>query len=317
MLRSLRDRRRWRAARTAADLGDLTAQWLQGHLSYHPTVGRTGPDQETPGHPELLAALLLANRSGFVTHFSQPGYSGAGADDAWWTQKAAVSGFVTDPQTAHRLHVAAEEWDLQLREYRFTYIGALPEPITVTERGGRPHTRAGRALPASDVRLIWRGAGREAVRAMERAWQITLAERHASPSGDLWRALAEAFGEPASCERCGCTPYEPCRLVGCWLTTHGAETLCYACAYGTPGDTAPDDYGDGDQDDFEDVDDEPAESECELCGAPFYGSRRYCTQACEDADAPEPDSTDEAGAETEVEHFTVLSEDPWTTAPRT
>ncbi|WP_404871040.1 DUF6919 domain-containing protein (plasmid) [Kitasatospora griseola] len=312
MLRSLRDRRRWRAARTTADLGELTAQWLQGRLTWHPVVGRTGPDAETTSTPDLLAALLLANRGGYVTEFSQPGYSGVGADNAWWTQKAAVTGFVTDPNVLNRLRVAAEEWNLQIREYRSTYLGPLPEPIVVTERDGRPHTRAGQALPGSEVRWIWRGAGREAVRAMELAWQITLTEPVPSPSGALWRALAEAFGESASCERCGCSPYEPCREDGCWLTTHGAETLCRACAYGTPGIDAPDDFGDDQDDDF---DGEPDENECDLCGAPFYGSRRYCTQACEEADSLEDGSP--ADTDAEVEHFTVLSEDPWTTAPRT
>ncbi|WBP92201.1 DUF6919 domain-containing protein [Kitasatospora cathayae] len=310
-----RDRRRWRAARTAADLGELTAQWLEGSLSYHPAVGRTGPDTETTGNPQLLAALLLANRSGYITQFSQPGDYDLGADGVW-SQIATVSGFVTDPDVLNRLRGAAGEWGLQIREYRSTYLGPLPEPIVVTDRPGSLHTLAGRALTGREVRRTWHGASRTAVRAMERAWQVTLAEAGYSSGGLLWRALTDALGEPAACEQWACTPYEPCREDGCWLTTHGAETLCRACAYGNPGFDAPDDYDDQDHD-FEDFSGEPEESECDLCGAPFYGSRRYCTEACEEADAPEPGHPADIGAETDVEHFTVLAEDPWTTAPRT
>ncbi|MEV7217901.1 hypothetical protein AB0O31_33005 [Kitasatospora cineracea] len=87
-----------------------------------------------------------------------------------------------------------------------------------------------------------------------------------------------------------------------------------------PGLNAPDDFGDDQDDDADDFDgglygDEPEESECALCEAPFHGSRRYCTQACEDADAPEPGTENTPDAE--VEHHTVLSENPWTTTPRT
>ncbi|MEV7217900.1 hypothetical protein AB0O31_33000 [Kitasatospora cineracea] len=239
MFRTLRDRRRWREATTAADLGELTAQWLQGRLHFHPTVGSAGPDEETTNTPDLLAALLLANRAGFVTHFSQPGFLGTGADGARWAQLAAVSGFVTDPDVLNRLRTAATEWGLLIREYRLTYLGPLPEPIAVTERNWQVHTQVGGALPGSEVRWMWRGPGRRAtgpraVRAMELAWQITLTEPAPDPTGPLWQALTEALGEATACERCTCTPYEPCREDGCWLTTHGSQTLCRSCAYGTP-----------------------------------------------------------------------------------
>ncbi|MFD7590666.1 DUF6919 domain-containing protein [Kitasatospora sp. NPDC059811] len=323
MLRSLRDRWRWRAARTAADLGELTAQWLEGRIKSHPAlIPAAGPDEETTGTPELFATLLLANRCGYVTDFSQPGCRDVGADGQWWSQIAAVSGFVTDPDVLNRLRVTAQTWGLNIREYRCTYLGPLPEPIVVTERAYQAHTWAGRARAAREVRWLWRGVGRPAVRAMELAWQVTLAEASPSSGGILWRALGEAFGDPAACQRCACTPYKPCRERGCWLTTQGGETLCWSCAWGHPGDTAPDDFGDGDQDDdFEDFWGEPEESECDLCGAPFCDFGRYCTQTCEEADAPDPEhsAVAETVAETvaDPEHFTVLGEDPWSTAPRT
>ncbi|MEV7602907.1 hypothetical protein AB0O91_36635 [Kitasatospora sp. NPDC089797] len=319
LMMSFADRRRWRSARTAADLGELTAQWLESRIASRPgyTPGH-GPDSETTDSPALLAALLLCNRGGFVTESSQPGFRGMGADGHWRRQRAAVQGFTNDPDVLAVLRGVAEQHGLMIRVYGRGSLSLALGAVVVTERDERPHTKFGRSLASEDVIRIWRGAGYRAIHAMHRAWQVTLIDPAFGERDLLWRVLTEAFTGPSSCPRCGCTPYEPCH-DGCCLTTHGTETLCSTCAYGRPGLDAPDDFGDGDQDDFEDFDGEPAESECDLCGAPFHGSRRYCTQACEDADAPEPDSTDQAdsGAETEVEHFTVLSEDPWTTAPRT
>jgi hypothetical protein len=72
----------WDKARTVADLGELTARWLEGSISWNPTytngdtyaaeVGTFNrpPEDETKPYVHLLAAV---NRAGFVTNFSQPG----------------------------------------------------------------------------------------------------------------------------------------------------------------------------------------------------------------------------------------------------
>lgn len=55
----------WRDARTLADLGELTARWLEGTVGSVPgTVPGCGPDEETG---PLVAVLATANRAGFVT----------------------------------------------------------------------------------------------------------------------------------------------------------------------------------------------------------------------------------------------------------
>jgi len=57
--------RAWSSARTLTDLGELTAQWLEGSLA---TLAggayRGGPDEETGPLVPVLAAL---NRAGYVT----------------------------------------------------------------------------------------------------------------------------------------------------------------------------------------------------------------------------------------------------------
>lgn len=53
---------------TLGDMGELTAQWLEGKLRVHPAYAGE-PDPETEGLNEVLARC---NRAGFITDFSQP-----------------------------------------------------------------------------------------------------------------------------------------------------------------------------------------------------------------------------------------------------
>jgi hypothetical protein len=83
------DRAAWRSARTLADLGELTARWIEGRLASQP--GYCGPcDIEDPALVPVLARL---NRAGFVTAGSQPGNDGPGYGGAHREQRAAVDGF--------------------------------------------------------------------------------------------------------------------------------------------------------------------------------------------------------------------------------
>jgi hypothetical protein len=69
-----------------ADLGELTAQWLEGTIASVPTVWPgCGPDEEAT---ELIPVLAARNRAGYVTTVSRagegpaPGYDGAVVDSA-------------------------------------------------------------------------------------------------------------------------------------------------------------------------------------------------------------------------------------------
>jgi hypothetical protein len=180
------DRRLWASARTLADLGELTAQWLEGAIASVPGYCG-GPADETR---ELIPVLAAVNRAGFVTDCSQPGGSGPG-----WEQRAAVQGFA-DPATWIRLWEATEGLPLmragqQATRFRVNYRTALP--VTRDRRG--IVTRFGAVLPRRDLRDSWVGYGAchpDAVEAVCGAWQITLIDhewgREDSP---LWTALAE------------------------------------------------------------------------------------------------------------------------------
>jgi hypothetical protein len=88
------DRPRWAAARTLADLGELTAQWLEGRIDSQPGYyGRVDVDEDKV--PGLTETLILLNRAGFLTNGSQAGFDGKGFDNARWQQLAAVTGFAS------------------------------------------------------------------------------------------------------------------------------------------------------------------------------------------------------------------------------
>lgn len=72
---SRQDAELWRNATTLSELGEVTAQWLEGRIRWNPNYSmglgdRQGPDPETAS---IAAPLAAANRAGFLTWHSQPG----------------------------------------------------------------------------------------------------------------------------------------------------------------------------------------------------------------------------------------------------
>jgi len=175
---STADRRAWDSAWTLADLGELTARWLEGHLASQPAYAPgTGPAPETG---PLVPVLARINRAGYLTCCSQPGEAGTGYDGAWWEQRAAVQGF-TCPAVAERIWEAAEAAGLTviahapatLPRWRIRYDRAVP----VTRREARPCTWFGAQLSRRHLRDGWTGYGichPDAVTALCAAWQVTV-----------------------------------------------------------------------------------------------------------------------------------------------
>jgi hypothetical protein len=232
------DRRLWRSARTLADLGELTALWLEGEiasqLGYQPNYG---PDEETG---ELIPTLAAANRAGFLTTGSQPGYP-AEFDDKrrLWQQKDAVEGFVTESLLLERLMEMADRGGYEAVVHHGPRPGDNPKGTVVTACDGEPVTGFGSHLTARVLRRLYPASliHREAFAELRDAWQITLIGPEFGRS-HLWHDLhdvvaaddQEADGE-ARCAGCGCTENTPCP-GGCWwvANTVGLEDLCSACA---------------------------------------------------------------------------------------
>lgn len=168
-------RRAWSTARTLTDLGELTARWLTGQLASRPGYqAGCGPDEETT---ELLAPLAAANRAGYLTTDSQPGCVEEAAR-ATWRQRAAVQGYIGDPDLLRRIKQAAAREGLLLLD------GTRRPPWEiVTTVDGKPFTAFGEPLPGRHIRRQWAGVNRDALKALTGARQVALVHPSWGPAG--------------------------------------------------------------------------------------------------------------------------------------
>jgi hypothetical protein len=178
------DRARWLSARTLADLGELTAQWLEGKILHSPSYPE--PDPETT---ELIPVLAAANRAGFVTHQSQPGVPRCADGSA---QRANVSGFA-GPDAFARLMTAASSADLIVTAARALdgseerQFGPL---FAITLDEGEEFTWDGIALSRSILHSDYRQECHPSViDELCSAWQITLIDPAWGRNDVLWPVL--------------------------------------------------------------------------------------------------------------------------------
>lgn len=145
------DRRRWRAAVTFSDLSHLTARWLEGDIRTHPgVVPNYGPDDETQ---PLIPQLAAANRAGYLTDSFQPGHDAADYNGNLWEQRAAITGFVADPELLTRLVDSAEKAGLLLLvQFPGDY---QQQGLVVTRVNGMDYTRFGRTWTLHELRSAW------------------------------------------------------------------------------------------------------------------------------------------------------------------
>lgn len=204
------DAANWFQATDLRDLGQLTADWLEGKNLYLPAYGATCPDPETR---PLIPTLAAANRAGYVTDCSQPGHEPTlGYNGRLWRQLAAVSGFC-DERTAASLaafftgHAGEDALCVYIwapgrkrRDQRTEY----EIPATVHADPHDPgdqwlSTVFGPPLTRREVRSIYRGdLSRAAVKTLQSAWQVTLADTEYGRNDRLWPLLGKwAAGELA------------------------------------------------------------------------------------------------------------------------
>ena len=185
------DRAAWQSARTLADLGELTAQWLEGQISSVPGYYGAPDDETVP----LVPVLARLNRAGFVTDCSQPGEIDGEYD---CDQRAAVQGYASR-SLAQALGEAADAAHLiailcppgSVPRWRYRYDSA----VTVTQVNGRHFTGFGVRIPRRHIRDPHLGHGicsREAVDALCGAWQVTVIDPEWGRNDVLWHALDQA-----------------------------------------------------------------------------------------------------------------------------
>lgn len=186
------DEARWFGARTLADLGELTAQWLEGVITSHP--GDSGrPDPETG---DLIPVLAACNRAGFVTNDSQPGEPG----DAYEPQRAAVTGYAST-ETLARLcrHLAGTGLALVVHA-PVRQVTSDDGVIVITASDDEYYTRCGGPISAEDLRREYgEDLNPDAIGALSSAWQVSIVDLEWGRNDVLWPALERfAAAQPAA-----------------------------------------------------------------------------------------------------------------------
>lgn len=175
------DARRWEKARTVADLGELTAQWLEGSVASQPGYWpNCGPAEETTDLVPVLAGL---NRAGYLTDCSQPGWEGESC-----RQRAAISGYVEAPMLG-RIRAAVAGTGLILVVH--TTTTPRRERVTVTLSGGQPFTGFGHRLSRCDIAWQFEVCHPDAIAALCQAWQVSIVDPVWGRDDVLWPLLAD------------------------------------------------------------------------------------------------------------------------------
>lgn len=175
---SRKDRDAWASATSVADLGQLTARWLEGGIKHQPGYLDTKPAPETR---TLIPTLARLNRAGFLTTDSQPGHRGRTSE-----QRAAVHGFIADQGLFVRLRTAVNSAGLWV---------ATGRQVAVTTVRGEEFTWFGGALPQCDLEFLWGPAvGGSAFAELRRARQVAFIDPTYGDSGRLWQTLRRAAG---------------------------------------------------------------------------------------------------------------------------
>lgn len=177
------DRTLWQSARTLEDLGDLTAQWLEGAITHLPGYLAPGPDEETT---PLVHYLAEANRNGYVTDFSQPGTTYPDGD----VQRAAVAGFCTE-ELAERIAAAVLRTDLVVISTPPGWDNPARIPVTID--GGAAFTWVGSNPPGIAIDHTYGDDCPDALGALRAAWYVTVFDPVWGREALLWERLSAAW----------------------------------------------------------------------------------------------------------------------------
>lgn len=176
----------WRNAKTLAELGELTANWLEGKLSYYPCYGDDADSETTP----ISETLAYYNRNGLVTTFSQPGES---LDEEGFAQRAAVEGFAPE-ETAKKLAVLGLCSDLLVFIFPPNRVGGYRIPITLSEF--QPFSWCGASWGYEELECFAEICSPEAINSLEQAWKVTIIDLQWGRENYLWTQVRDALTKP-------------------------------------------------------------------------------------------------------------------------
>jgi hypothetical protein len=183
------DRARWEQSVDLAELGELTALWLEGAI-WGPWNGDGPADEETAA---LVPALAAMNRNGYVTDFSQPGEK----DGGWW-QRAAVTGCCGEAEADCLAGVSLKSELVVITEFPGT---EQTYELPITQDDGRPHTRlAGRGV-FDEPDHLWPGCHPRTWLLLGNSHFVTVCDPRWGRDDLLWPSVVAAL--TASGERPG------------------------------------------------------------------------------------------------------------------
>lgn len=176
-----------------AEFGELTAQWLEGTITYQPNYGGPRgcvPDPETA---ELAPFLAAANRAGFVTRSSQPGFDGLGFDGAHWQQRAAVDGYVADRDALNRLVNCGRDAGLFVQVGHSSRRTRWNCRVPISRREDKATCWFGVALGRRGIASEHDESPNMAA-ALQRAAQVTVIDHEWGPTDRMVKFLADFAG---------------------------------------------------------------------------------------------------------------------------
>jgi hypothetical protein len=193
------DAARWHATRTLADVGELTALWLEGKIRSQPGyVPGCGPDEETA---ELTAVLAACNRAGYLTTSSQPGEDpGAGYNGNTWVQRAAVEGYATAGVLDALRLSAADSPLIVIAAPAASLEGCWETRIPVTLDGATQNTWFGGVPPRSHLEATYSDCHPDVIAAIGDTWQVTMIDPEWGRNTILWAVLSD-FTQHMACKR--------------------------------------------------------------------------------------------------------------------
>ncbi len=184
------ERNRWAGCATMADVGEATADWLEGHIAAQP--GYLGPvDTDEDLAPGMTATLAAINRAGVVTDQSQAGCDGPDMTGSIWQQRAAVTGYATT-EAYERLDNAIAEVDgLHLGRRRGSSWSRQPD-VPVTWRDGQTVTDFGARTSCRDTDRQYRACPESVRDELWAAEQFVAWDEQVGRNDRLWPALRRA-----------------------------------------------------------------------------------------------------------------------------
>ncbi|HEV7978881.1 DUF6919 domain-containing protein [Amycolatopsis sp.] len=182
----LADRALWSEVDDLAGIGELTARWLEGDITYRPARDGRAPGEETAEPVPVLAAL---NRAGFVTDFSQTGLQLTAGS----ARRAAVGGFC-DERMRRNLAGATAATDLVVLWFA-PAVKSVAQAV-VTLDGGKEVTWLGTAMAPDAIEYSYgEDVSLAGLEALIDAWQVHLFDPVWGRDDLLWPLLADVAAQ--------------------------------------------------------------------------------------------------------------------------